>query len=67
MLESIEAFSAFPIAHYANTADLNDVTTGNTIIPGYTEYGCGGDCPCTAKPGYDGPTGKGTPNGLGAF
>jgi hypothetical protein len=27
----------------------------------------GGDCLCTGLPGYDGPTGLGTPNGSGAF
>jgi len=26
-----------------------------------------GDYMCEAKPGYDGPTGWGTPNGIGAF
>ncbi|MFE0461111.1 peptidase S8 [Kitasatospora sp. NPDC058965] len=44
---------------YANTAALNDVTTGSN-----------GDCGsylCTAGPGYDGPTGLGTPNGTAAF
>ncbi len=41
---------------------LNDVTTGSN-----------GSCPqkyayiCNAGPGYDGPTGWGTPNGVGAF
>lgn len=40
--------------------DLFDVTDGNdgTCLPTYL---------CTAVPGYDGPTGWGTPNGLGAF
>jgi hypothetical protein len=28
---------------------------------------CGGSYLCTAKKGYDGPTGLGTPNGTGAF
>ena len=39
---------------------LNDVTTGTngTCAPAYL---------CTAGPGYDGPTGLGTPNGLAAF
>lgn len=39
---------------------LNDVIDGNdgTCLPTYL---------CTAVPGYDGPTGWGTPNGLGAF
>ncbi|HTA39747.1 MAG TPA: S8 family serine peptidase [Candidatus Acidoferrales bacterium] len=40
--------------------DLFDVIDGNngTCLPAYL---------CTAVPGYDGPTGWGTPNGLGAF
>jgi hypothetical protein len=28
---------------------------------------CGGDYLCTAKTGYDAPTGVGTPNGTGAL
>lgn len=45
---------------YANTSDLYDVTSGSngTCTPTYL---------CTAGPGYDGPTGWGTPNGIGAF
>jgi subtilase family serine protease len=45
---------------YANTGDLFDVTTGSngTCSPAYL---------CTGEVGYDGPTGWGTPNGLGAF
>jgi len=45
---------------YANTASLNDVTSG-------TNGSCGGTYFCTAGVGYDGPTGNGTPNGTGAF
>ena len=45
---------------YAHTGDLFDVTSGSN-----------GSCTkpvwCNAGPGYDGPTGWGTPNGLGAF
>ncbi|MFG3718683.1 peptidase S8 [Streptomyces massasporeus] len=45
---------------YANTSALNDVTSGSN-----------GSCTtsyfCTARTGYDGPTGLGTPEGLGAF
>src|SRR5262249_50761677 len=49
--------SSYP---YAATSSLNDVTTGNngSCSPTYL---------CTAGPGYDGPTGLGTPNGLAAF
>jgi N-acetylneuraminic acid mutarotase len=45
---------------YADTSALNDVTTGNnaTCSPAYW---------CTAGPGYDGPTGLGTPSGVAAF
>ncbi|MFC0545157.1 S53 family peptidase [Kutzneria chonburiensis] len=46
---------------YAHTSGLNDITTGNN---GTT---CGGSYLCTAGPGYDGPTGLGTPNGVSAF
>ncbi|MFB6849280.1 peptidase S8 [Streptomyces sp. NPDC056373] len=45
---------------YAKTTALNDVTSGSN-----------GSCTtsyfCTARTGYDGPTGLGTPEGLGAF
>jgi subtilase family serine protease len=45
---------------YSHTEYLNDITTGSngTCSPAYL---------CTAEPGYDGPTGNGTPNGVGAF
>ena len=39
--------------------NLNDVATGTN---GGTA-GCGGTAICTARAGYDGPTGLGTPNG----
>ncbi|MEY9846417.1 subtilase family serine protease [Streptacidiphilus sp. BW17] len=45
---------------YANASSLNDVTTGSTAT-------CSPSYLCTAGPGYDGPTGLGTPNGLTAF
>ncbi|AEW97774.1 MULTISPECIES: S53 family peptidase [Streptomycetaceae] len=45
---------------YAHTSALNDVTSG-------ANGSCGGGYLCTAGPGYDGPTGLGTPNGTGAF
>ena len=50
--------SAYP---YLNASGgLNDVTSGSdgTCTPAYL---------CTAGPGYDGPTGLGTPNGVSAF
>ena len=47
---------------YSHTSSLNDVTNGNNGGCGtYVQYFC------TAEVGYDGPTGNGTPNGVGAF
>ncbi|MBM9507110.1 putative Ig domain-containing protein [Actinacidiphila acididurans] len=45
---------------YAHTAALNDVTSG-------ANGSCSSSYLCTAKAGYDGPTGLGTPNGVTAF
>ncbi|HSI18969.1 MAG TPA: S53 family peptidase [Sphingomonas sp.] len=45
---------------YANTGALYDVTSGSN-------GSCGGTYFCTARAGYDGPTGLGTPNGTTAF
>jgi subtilase family serine protease len=44
----------------APATDLNDVTTGSngTCSPAYL---------CNGEVGYDGPTGMGTPNGIGAY
>jgi hypothetical protein len=55
----------FPNASYlySHAGALHDVTSGNNGI----FEGCGGDYQCNALPGYDGPTGLGTPNGIGAF
>jgi subtilase family serine protease len=50
-------YGSFP---YSNTGALNDVTSGSN-------GSCSGSYLCTAGPGYDGPTGLGTPNGTGAF
>ncbi len=44
---------------YAHTAEFNDVTSGSN-------GGCGAPL-CFAGQGWDGPTGLGTPNGVGAF
>jgi subtilase family serine protease len=45
---------------YKHTANLYDITSGSNghCTPSYL---------CTAGPGYDGPTGNGTPNGVVAF
>ena len=45
---------------YMNTGKLFDVTSGSN-------GSCGGSYLCTAGPGFDGPTGWGTPNGIGDF
>ncbi|WUV84947.1 putative Ig domain-containing protein [Streptomyces sp. NBC_01476] len=45
---------------YSHTGSLNDVTSG-------ANGSCGSSYLCTAKSGYDGPTGLGTPNGTAAF
>lgn len=45
---------------YAKHASLFDVTSGSN-------GNCGGSYLCTAGPGYDGPTGNGTPDGSSAF
>jgi subtilase family serine protease len=50
-------YGSFP---YSHTASLFDVTSGSN-------GSCGGSYLCTAGPGYDGPTGLGTPNGTGGF
>jgi subtilase family serine protease len=53
-------FGSYPAAvPYGHTSSLHDVTTGSN-----------GNCStimCKGGPGYDGPTGVGTPNGVGGF
>ncbi len=44
----------------ANSSNVNDVTVGSN-------GSCGGSYLCTAVPGFDGPTGLGTPIGMSAF
>ena len=45
---------------YSNSASLFDVISGSN-------GSCGGTYLCTGGVGFDGPTGNGTPNGIGAF
>ena len=47
---------------YGHTSHLFDITQGTNFTPSQV---CG--YLCTGGPGYDGPTGNGTPNGTGAF
>lgn len=49
-----------PSYPYSHKSSLFDVKRGS-------DGSCGGSYLCTAKKGYDGPTGLGTPNGTGAF
>ncbi|KOV77794.1 peptidase S8 [Streptomyces sp. NRRL WC-3618] len=51
--------ASYPYAA-AGTSALNDVTSGNNGT-------CSTSYFCTARSGYDGPTGLGTPEGLSAF
>ena len=44
---------------YGHTANLHDITSGSN-------GGCGAPL-CKSGVGWDGPTGEGSPNGLGAF
>lgn len=48
------------IWQHGGTTSLNDVTSGSNGT-------CSISYICNAGPGYDGPTGWGTPNGVGAF
>ncbi len=51
---------------YAHSGQLNDVVGGNNNVENYA--GCdAGSYLCNGVPGYDGPTGLGTPSGLAAF
>jgi subtilase family serine protease len=45
---------------YSNPGALNDITSGSNGTCSPTQW-------CTARAGWDGPTGLGTPNGTGAF
>lgn len=50
---------SYPYDDPSQSGDLNDVTAGSD--------GTCGTLLCTAGPGWDGPTGLGTPNGVGAL
>ncbi|MGO9082340.1 MAG: hypothetical protein ACLQDY_25485 [Streptosporangiaceae bacterium] len=58
---AVTAAGSYPASYpYARHAHLNDITTG-------ANGRCGGSYLCTARRGYDGPTGWGTPDGTTAF
>jgi len=51
---------SYPADPYQKPSALFDVTSGSN-------GSCGGSYLCNGEPGYDGPTGLGTPNGTSAF
>ena len=55
-----------PGSVYRHRKSLFDVTAGNNVQGGSPRLVCG-DYLCMARPGYDSPTGLGTPRGTGAF
>ena len=60
------AAGTYPASYlYGNTAHLNDVTGGNNNV--MVGQSCTVTYLCNGVAGYDGPTGLGTPNGIGAF
>ena len=52
-------YGSYPYGHQSS---FHDITDGSNFTP---DMVCG--YLCTAEPGYDGPTGVGTPNGIGGF
>ncbi|HJQ22106.1 MAG TPA: S53 family peptidase [Gemmatimonadaceae bacterium] len=59
--------SMYALAGHTSTAQsLYGATSLFDVVSG-SNGSCGGSYLCTGKAGYDGPTGNGTPNGLGAF
>jgi subtilase family serine protease len=52
-------YGSYPYSHQSS---FHDITDGSNFTP---DTVCG--YLCTAEPGYDGPTGVGTPNGIGGF
>jgi N-acetylneuraminic acid mutarotase len=60
-LAGTPAAGSYPASYpYSTPAALNDITSGS-------DGSCGGSYLCTAGPGYDGPSGLGSPNGVAAF
>ncbi|GAB3557028.1 S53 family peptidase [Spelaeicoccus albus] len=59
-LAGAPAAGTYPVTYpYANSSQLFDITNGSN--------GTCGNLLCNAGSGYDGPTGMGTPNGVGAL
>ncbi|HEY6762183.1 MAG TPA: S53 family peptidase [Baekduia sp.] len=57
---ALAADGGLPSFPYANPTSLHNITSGSNGK-------CSVQYLCTAGPGYNGPTGLGTPNGVGAF
>ncbi len=57
---STTTYGSYPYTHAVYPVTLNDVTEGSN-------GSCGGSYLCTAGPGFDGPTGLGTPQTTAAF
>ncbi len=56
-----------PEGVWKHHSKLNDVKTGNNINPGHGPCASSVVYICTARVGFDGPTGWGSPEGIGAF
>jgi subtilase family serine protease len=52
---------------YQHRTHLFDITTGTNALTNTPAKVCGSTYMCVAKPGYDAPTGLGTPNGIAGF
>jgi len=63
-IAAIYALAGVPVSNaaygYSHTSSLFDVTSGSNGSCSYSYF-------CKGVVGYDGPTGNGTPNGIGAF
>jgi Subtilase family len=60
--------STIPLGYaYSHRANLFDIRRGSNSAFVSAKQACGDDYLCVAKKGYDGPTGLGTPDGIGAF
>jgi hypothetical protein len=61
------ATTIMPGYEYRHPRSLFDVATGNNVLVRGGGAVCGHTYLCVRRPGYDAPTGLGTPNGTGAF
>jgi hypothetical protein len=59
--------STSPRRLYRHPRSFFDVTKGDDSLFRPAVKACGGDYLCTARKGYDAPTGLGSPDGIGAF